>query len=244
MGVLANYRNSFKHPGAKYAAEVNCMSPADLQRLEVVLRRQETTLKVSQASLTASAVGITVVSHGLLIHAGAIAAASGLVARHRKNCAHEKLELVRRVMQEQCIQTLPESFNRDVVAPMVLGTAPSIVSGGIDVIGHAATMVPIPSSASAQACQHVAVGVGNPVAPLPSGSGAHQIMYGVVDGAQHEMLVLEHPGYYVLAATGTPLYNVGYSSGEHLVEEAAQHILGTGLPEAANWTDERRNRHM
>ncbi|KAJ6495047.1 hypothetical protein C8R45DRAFT_926981 [Mycena sanguinolenta] len=233
MGLFANYRDSFKHPGSKYIAEVCSMSPADLQRLEADLRRQETTFKVSQASLTATAAGMTAVS---LIHAGAVAGASALVSHHRGNCAHEKLELVRRVMQDRGIPTLPESFKRDMMVPIVLGTAPSIVSGGIDFSGHAATMVPIPSSAAAHGYQHVAAG-----APLPyaSGSGSQQIVQGVVNGAQHEMLVLQHPGHYVPAATGTPLYHMGYSGGEYFVNEAAQQTLGTGVPWAVNWVDER-----
>ncbi|KAJ7140787.1 hypothetical protein C8R44DRAFT_726504 [Mycena epipterygia] len=230
MGFFASYRDSFKHPGSKYTAEVNSLSPADLQLREADLRRQEVRLTTSQTALTASAVGITTLSHGLLIHAGAVAGIEALVARHRKHCVHDKLELVRRVMDERCIQALPKSFRRDVVAPILLGTAPTIVAAGITAIDHAAE---IPNSAST----HLAVGAGN----VPS--EAHQVFQGVVDGGQHEIQVLEHPDHYILTDdTGTYFYHLGFEGGEEILEEIPQEICGSGLPEVANWVDERLSR--
>ncbi|KAJ7115418.1 hypothetical protein C8R44DRAFT_855401 [Mycena epipterygia] len=109
MPSVTRYYDSFKHPGRKYAAWVDTLSPSDLQRLEADLRRQDK----DHTALSTTVFVTSVVSHGILAPVGA---AAELAVDYRRGCARDKLVVVREAMEARRIPRLPETSTDETLA--------------------------------------------------------------------------------------------------------------------------------
>ncbi|KAJ7115434.1 hypothetical protein C8R44DRAFT_855411, partial [Mycena epipterygia] len=208
MRSVTTYYDSFKHPGRKYAAWVDTLPPAHLQRLEADLRRQDK----ENTTLAATVLVTSVVSHGILAPVGA---AATFAADYRRDCAHDKLVVVREAMEARGIPVLPETFALETLAPLVMGPPPTPTGEKTDT----ATTESYPSGGAVDAKTHV------PPSTVPQTTCT-------TDGIQQK---IDTPRYSAPAgATNSRPRSYTVTRGGKAAVEEAGRVVG----DAVNWAKE------